>query len=269
MPRRAARHPVVLERVWVQGTRRGDPARGSAPRRARPAASHPRAPGRGDRPHPPGRAPGRAVHGRDRGPAPRRGPGAGGERPRAGVHRPSPEPGDGPPARPPRRGRRSARRLGEGADGERLPGHEPHRERRGLRRGVPRVRRLHRRPDRPARGRRPRRHGRARAPRPPGERRGAPAPPAGARPRTEPHHRRAHHDEPAARQPARRAAARPRRRVGGAGERRGARGCDRGEPAPGAAGAVHPAGLRPRDGGRRPGRARRGARHRRQRVGEP
>ena len=65
----------------------------------------------------------------------------GDRRSRARVHGAAAEPRHRAHARPRSRRRRSARDLGEGPDGEHVPGHESHRARRGLRGRVPRVRR--------------------------------------------------------------------------------------------------------------------------------
>ena len=120
------------------------------------------------------------------------------------VQRGAAEPRDrvSPRFRPCRR--RSTRALGQGADGEHVPGAQPHRTRRWLRGCVSRIRGLHRRAHRGAHRRNskpaapaddvlaPPHHARRR-------RRAAPPPPA-PRARSQPHHRRPHHNEPAARQ---------------------------------------------------------------------
>ena len=74
--------------------------------------------------------------------------------------------------------------------------------------------------------------------------------PAGAGARPQPHHRRAHHDQPAARQPGPPGAHRPVGRGRDARQRRGPDRRDRGEPPTRAAGDVHLPRLRARDGDR-------------------
>ena len=72
LPRRAARHRRVLERVGDEGTRRRDPVRGPHPRGARPARTQPRATRDGDGVDAEGGARRRTVHARHRGRAARR-----------------------------------------------------------------------------------------------------------------------------------------------------------------------------------------------------
>ena len=206
VPRRVARPPLVLERDRDEGARRRGPVRGSSARRARSAPAHARATRHGDR-------------------ARRR---SSCTRPSRSCARPPAQllatiTGDSADLVPaftvplPNRDHRaharprsrptpiSSQAWAKGLMESTLPGDEPHRTRRRIRRRVSRVRGLHRRPHRSARraDRRGYRTRRRAGPAPADHRRRrATPPPPDPRARAQPDHRRVHHDEPAARQPA-------------------------------------------------------------------
>ena len=153
VPGRPARHDGLLERARVQGAGRGRAPGRPHPGRDGPAATHRSTAGDGDRVDSQGRARRRALHRGDRAATACAGSRSRDRRSRACVHRAAAQPRDHSPPRLSPRRRRHDRVVGQGADGERVPGDEPFAPRRGLRECVPGLRRLHRRQDRRTVGR--------------------------------------------------------------------------------------------------------------------